>query len=158
MGAVARIEVATLLATLDALPAMPSKVAYALARGRVRLKAIAREVEAHRNDAYNEDVLAYLREREELGAEHIAKDDKGQPIPEGNGWKLKDPAAYRAALLELEGKSSEVIDKLKAQDAALADWMLEEEAVEAWGIPSGLELPDLTVAQAEVMVLLTVEA
>lgn len=158
MGTVARFEVAALLANLDAFPAIPQKVAYALARGRVRLKAIAREIETHRKDAFDDEVLAYLRSREELGTEHIAKDDKGQPIPEGNGWKLKDPAAYRAALMELEGQSSEVIAKLKAQEAALADWLNETVEVEAWVIPAGIELPDLTVAQAEVLVLLTVEA
>ena len=158
MGAVCRADVISLLATLDALPALPQKVAYALARGRVRLKALAREIDAHRKDAYSDDVLAYLRDREELGGEHIAKDDKGQPIPEGNGWKLKDPAAYRAALVELEGRSSEVIAKLQAQEAALDDWMREDAEVEAWGIPTGIALPDLTVAQAEVLVLLTVDA
>lgn len=149
-----RSEVAGALAVLDAGKSYPAKLAYALAKGRLQLKRIAREIEAHRQDAYTPEVLEYIRGREALGMDHAAKDEAGQPIAQGNGVKLADPAAYRAALIALDNEYVDAKAALEAQDRAFRDWLSEEVEITTHAVDALVVPEDLSIEEAEVFVAL----
>ena len=149
-----RSEVTWALGLLDASKDRPQKLAYALAKGRMQLKRLAREIEAHRADAYTPDVLEYLRGREALGMEHAAKDESGEMIRERSGVKLRDPAAYTAALQAYDAEHQVVKCAMTAQDKALRDWMSEEVEIAPHAVDASLVPEDLSVEEAELFVLL----
>lgn len=149
-----RAEVAGALAVLDAGKSYPQKLAYALAKGRIQLKRIAREIEAHRADAYTPEVLEFIRGREALGMDHAAKDEAGQPIQQGNGVKLADPAAYRAALTALEDAYVDAKAALEVQDRAFRDWLSEEVEIVPHAVDALLVPEDLSIEEAEVFMAL----
>lgn len=149
-----RAEVAGALALLDAAKDRPQKLAYALAKGRIQLKRISREIEAHRQDAYTAEVLDYIRGREALGLEHAAKDEAGQPIAQGTGVKLADPAAYRAALLAYESEHASAKAALEVQDRAFRDWLSEEVEIVPHAVDPLLVPEDLSIEEAELFMAL----
>ena len=149
-----RAEVAGALGILDAGKSYPQKLAYALAKGRIQLKRIAREIEAHRADAYTPEVLEFIRGREAMGMDHAAKDEAGQPIQQGNGVKLADPAAYRAALTAYEAEHSEAKAALEVQDRAFRDWLSEEVEIVPHAVDALLVPEDLSIEEAEVFMAL----
>lgn len=144
-----RADVAAALAVLDAAKDRPQKLAYALAKGRLQLKRHAREIEAHQQDAYSPEVLAYIRGRDALAMEHAAKDDAGQPIPQGAGVRLADPAAHRAALLAYEVQHAATKAALEAQDRAFRDWLSEEVEIVPHAVDPFLVPEDLSIEEAE---------
>lgn len=149
-----RAEVAAALVVLDSGKSYPQKLAYALAKGRLQLKHLSREIEAHRADAYAPEVLEYIRGREALGMDHAAKDEAGQPIPQGNGVKLADPAAYRAALTTYEAERAAAKAALDAQDRAFRDWLSEEVEIVPHAVDAILVPEDLSIEEAEVFMSL----
>lgn len=149
-----RAEVSGALAVLDAGKSYPQKLAYALAKGRIQLKRIAREIEAHRADAYTPEVLEYIRDREALGLDHAAKDEAGQPIAQGNGVKLADPAAYRVALNAYDAEHADAKEAFNVQDRAFRDWMTEDVEVATHAVDPLLVPVDLSIEEAEVFVAL----
>lgn len=149
-----RADVAAALAVLDAGKSYPQKLAYALAKGRIQLKRIAREIEAHRADAYTPEVLEYIRGRDGLGMEHAAKDDAGHPIAQGSGLKLADPAAYRAALTAYEAEHADAKAALDVQERAFRDWLSEEVEISPHAVDALLVPEDLSIEEAEVFVAL----
>lgn len=149
-----RAEVTGALAVLDAGKSYPQKLAYALAKGRIQLKCIAREIEAHRADAYTPEVLEYMRGRDALGLEHAAKGEDGNPIAQGAGFKLSDPAAYRAALTAYDAEHADAKAALEVQDRAFRDWMAEDVEVATHAVDALLVPEDLSIEEAEVFVAL----
>ena len=149
-----RAEVSAALAILDAGKSYPQKLAYALAKGRIQLKRITREIEAARADAYSPEVLEYIRGREALGIDHAAKDEAGNPIPQGNGFKLADPAAYRAALIALDDAYAGARIALEAQDRAFRDYMNSEVTITPHAVDSLLVPEGLSIEEAEIFMAL----
>jgi len=149
-----RAEVAGALALLDAAKDRPQKLAYALAKGRIQLKRISREIEAHRQDAYTPEVVEFIRGREELAIEHAAKDEAGQPIAQGGGVKLANPATYRVALLDFELKHASAKAALEVQDRAFRDWLSEEVEIVPRAVDPLLVPDDLSIEEAELFMSL----
>lgn len=149
-----RGEVGAALAVLDAGKSYPAKLSYALAKGRIQLKRIAREIEAHRQDAYSPDVQAYIRGRDALGVAHAVKDEAGNPIQHGNSIKLGDPAAFRAALTAYEAEHAAAKAALEVQDRAFRDWLSEEVEIVPHAVDALLVPEDLSIEEAEVFMAL----
>ena len=149
-----RSEVARALELLDSPKDRPAKLAYALAKGRIQLKRISREIAQAREDAYTPEVLAYIRGREELGREHLAKDDAGNPTPEGAGLKLQDPAAYRAALLAYDEAHAAAKAALEVQDKAFRDYLGSEVTITPHTVDASLIPGDLSIEEAELYMAL----
>ena len=49
-----------------------------------------------------------IRKRNEIIEKYLERDDKGSPIRVGDGFKLKDSAAYTKEMLELEENEVEI--------------------------------------------------
>lgn len=144
-----RAEVAGFLSILDASKDRPQKLAYALAKGRIQLKRIAREIEAHRADAYTPEVLEYLRGRDALAMDHAAKDADGHPILEGTAIKLADPSAHRASLLAYDHEHAPAKAAHEAQERAFRDWLSEEVEISPHAVDELLVPEDLSIEEAE---------
>ena len=86
--------------------------------------------------------------------EHAAKDEAGQPIMQGSGVKLADPAAYRAALTAYEAEHSAAKAALEAQDRAFRDWLSEEVGIVTHAVDALLVPEDLSIEEAEVFMAL----
>ena len=62
-----------------------------------------------------------IRKRNEITEKHLERDDKGSPIKVGDGFKLKDSAAYAKEMLELEENEVEVSEIKKIPKSVLSD-------------------------------------
>ena len=62
-----------------------------------------------------------LRKRNEITEKHLERDDKGNLIKVGDGFKLKDSAAYTKEMLELEENEVEVSEIKKIPKSVLSD-------------------------------------
>lgn len=61
-----------------------------------------------------------IRKRNEITEKHLERDDKGSPIKVGDGYKLKDSAAYTKEMLSLEENEVEIGEIKKIPKSVLS--------------------------------------
>jgi hypothetical protein len=147
-----RIDVRAALATLESPKPYAKELATALARGRIQLKAIAKDIEAAEKTVYSEPALEYIQGKYAIGDAHAKRGEDGTPTQGPHGLLIADPAKYQQAIKEYDAKHAEAKALYDAQTEAWNAYLAEEVSLVQRTVSVESMPSEMTVDEAELFV------